>query len=221
MARPPFSPLAPRAPLAPFASHCSLFTYLAPSSCDRNRPPPSQVDCKLTLFAPPFSPIVPPLPFPRDPNCSAPDNDDLGTNPLFYTEHLLSLRCLRFCLFLFTGEKRLTFHFHYAESFLLICTVKFSGYKKMFVFQFLTSEYLLQYIHISTYVQYSKYMAFKNCTYVFINTMHCSVNPYCSRPWEAGIITSSSQGTQLTWVTGNLEREGNGEGLRKGRSVYE
>ncbi len=64
MARSPFSPLVPLAPLAPFAP---LFTYLAPSSCDRNRPSPSQVNCKLTLFAPPFSPIVPPLPFPGAP----------------------------------------------------------------------------------------------------------------------------------------------------------
>jgi hypothetical protein len=27
--------------------------------------------------------------------------------------------------------------------------------------------------------------------------------------------------SKVTWVTGNLERGGNGEGLRKGRSVYE
>ena len=78
----------PPAPLAvplllPFVP---LSTYLAPSSCDRNRPPPSQVNCKLTLFAPPFSPIVPPFPVPRNPNYSAPDNDDLGTNPLFCAE---------------------------------------------------------------------------------------------------------------------------------------
>ncbi len=31
------------------------FTYLAPSSCDRNRPPSYQVACRLTLFAPPFT----------------------------------------------------------------------------------------------------------------------------------------------------------------------
>ncbi len=67
MVRSLFFPLVPLAPLAPLASHCSLFTYLAPSSCDRNRPSPSQVNCKLTLFAPPFSPIVPPLPFPWTP----------------------------------------------------------------------------------------------------------------------------------------------------------
>jgi hypothetical protein len=39
-------------PLLPFVP---LSTYLAPSSYDRNRPPPSQVACKLTLFAPPFT----------------------------------------------------------------------------------------------------------------------------------------------------------------------
>ncbi len=42
-------------------------TYLAPSSCDRNRPPPSQVACKLTLFAPPFTQPSHPLQIPRTP----------------------------------------------------------------------------------------------------------------------------------------------------------
>ncbi len=42
-------------------------TYLAPSSCDRNRPPPSQVACKLTLFAPPFTQLSHPLQIPRTP----------------------------------------------------------------------------------------------------------------------------------------------------------
>ncbi len=42
--------------LVPFYSpFVSPSTYLAPSSCDRNRPPPSQVACKLTPFAPPFT----------------------------------------------------------------------------------------------------------------------------------------------------------------------
>jgi hypothetical protein len=35
-------------------------TYLAPSSCDRNRPPRSQVVCKLLPFAP-IVPLCPPL----------------------------------------------------------------------------------------------------------------------------------------------------------------
>jgi hypothetical protein len=50
---------------------CSPFvspsTYLAPSSCDRNRPPPSQVACKLTLFGPPFTQLSHPLQIPRTP----------------------------------------------------------------------------------------------------------------------------------------------------------
>ncbi len=49
----------------PFASpFVSLSTYLAPSRCDRNRPPPSQVACKLTPFAPlhPVDPFPPQLP---------------------------------------------------------------------------------------------------------------------------------------------------------------
>jgi hypothetical protein len=64
---PPCSPLLPFAPLAP---HCSPFTYLAPSSCDRNRPPPSQVNYKLTPFAPSFThcPAPPCSPEPQLPN---------------------------------------------------------------------------------------------------------------------------------------------------------
>jgi hypothetical protein len=42
-------------------------TYLAPSSCDRNRPPPSQVACKLTPFAPPFTQLTHPSQIPRTP----------------------------------------------------------------------------------------------------------------------------------------------------------
>ncbi len=65
----------------PFVPFVSPSTYLAPSSCDRNRPPQSQVACKLTLFAPPFTQ---PTPLPSkipDPNCSAPYYDDLGNIP--------------------------------------------------------------------------------------------------------------------------------------------
>jgi hypothetical protein len=54
--------------LVPFCSpFMSPFTYLAPSSCDRNRPPPSQVTCKLTLFAPPFTQLSHPFQIPRTP----------------------------------------------------------------------------------------------------------------------------------------------------------
>jgi hypothetical protein len=51
-------------PCSPFVSPS---TYLAPSSCDRNRPPQSQVACKLTPFAPPFTQPTPPLQIPRTP----------------------------------------------------------------------------------------------------------------------------------------------------------
>jgi hypothetical protein len=57
---------------------CPLPLTLAPSRCDRNCPPSPQVACGLT-------PLVPPTqlthsPFPRSPNpdCPAPNNDDLG-----------------------------------------------------------------------------------------------------------------------------------------------
>jgi hypothetical protein len=72
-------------------------TYLAPSSCDRNCPPPSQVAGKLTLFAPPFTQLSRPFPTSQNPNCPAPDNDDLGTNPL-----LLCGTCIMWCLTLYT-----------------------------------------------------------------------------------------------------------------------
>ena len=78
---PPFQfPLAPLAvpSLLPFVPP---FTYLAPSSCDRNRPPSSQVACKLTLFAPPFTqlPALPNFPEPQLPMLN---HDDIGTAPL-------------------------------------------------------------------------------------------------------------------------------------------
>jgi hypothetical protein len=65
-------------PLLPFVSPS---TYLAPSSCDRNRPPPSQVACKLTPFAPPFTQLSQPFQIPTTPNCPTPINDDLGNIP--------------------------------------------------------------------------------------------------------------------------------------------
>ncbi len=52
-----------------------LSTYLAPSSCDRNRPSPSQVACKLTPFAP-LHPVDPPHPNSQNPANPAPNNDD-------------------------------------------------------------------------------------------------------------------------------------------------
>jgi hypothetical protein len=62
------SPCFPLPLLVPFCSpFVSPFTYLAPSSCDRNRPPPSQVACKLTPFAPPFTQLSHPFQIPRTP----------------------------------------------------------------------------------------------------------------------------------------------------------
>ncbi len=73
-------------PLLPFGSPSAPFcfplyphfTYLAPSSCDRNHPPPSQVACKLTPLAPLY-PVDPPHPISQNPANPAPNNDDLGT----------------------------------------------------------------------------------------------------------------------------------------------
>jgi hypothetical protein len=62
-----FLPLAV-VPLHPFVSPFVFpSTYLALSSCDRNRPPPSQVACKLTPFAPPYTQLTHPPQFPRTP----------------------------------------------------------------------------------------------------------------------------------------------------------
>jgi hypothetical protein len=72
MAQSPLLPL-PTPLCLPFVSPS---TYLAPSSCDRNRPPPSQVACKLTPFAP-LHPVDPPFPNSQNPTCPAPSNDDL------------------------------------------------------------------------------------------------------------------------------------------------
>ena len=52
-----------------------------PPSCDRNRPPQSQVACKLTPFAPPFTQLFPPSPDSQKPNCPAPYYNDLGNIP--------------------------------------------------------------------------------------------------------------------------------------------
>jgi hypothetical protein len=65
MAQFPLSPFPlADSPLLPFISPS---TYLAPSSCDRNRPTPSQVACKLTPFAPPFTQLTYPFQIPRTP----------------------------------------------------------------------------------------------------------------------------------------------------------
>ncbi len=86
----PFSrfPLAPLAVslLLPFVP---LSTYLAPSSCDRNRPPPSQVACKLTLFAPPFTHLSHPFQLPRTPTTQRLTTTTLGPLRSCYAEQVL------------------------------------------------------------------------------------------------------------------------------------
>ncbi len=80
-------PLAPLAVplLLPFVP---LSTYLAPSSCDRNRPPPSQVACKLTLFAPPFTQLSHPFQLPRSPTTQRLTTTTLGLLHSCYAEHV-------------------------------------------------------------------------------------------------------------------------------------
>jgi hypothetical protein len=52
----------------PFVSPSSpLLLTWHPPSCDRNRPPQSEVACKLTPFAPPFTQPTPSLQNPRTP----------------------------------------------------------------------------------------------------------------------------------------------------------
>ncbi len=72
--------------LAPLCSpFVSPFTYLAPSSCDRNRPPQSQVACKLTPFAPPFTQPTPSLQIPRTPTAQHLTKTTLGIFRLLLT----------------------------------------------------------------------------------------------------------------------------------------
>ena len=70
-------------PLYPYS------TYLAPSSCDRNRPPSSQVACKLTLFTPPFTQLSHPFQFPRTPTAQHLTTTILGPLRSDYAEHSL------------------------------------------------------------------------------------------------------------------------------------
>ncbi len=82
---PPLSfPLLPL--LFPFTPLCTPSTYLAPSSCDRNRPPPSQVACKLTLFAPPFTQLPHPSKLPRTPSVQRLTTTTLGLFRSCYAE---------------------------------------------------------------------------------------------------------------------------------------
>ena len=84
-------PSLPLLPL-PFLFYSPLYpfsTYLAPSSCDRNRPPPSQVACKLTLFAPPFTQLSHPFQLPRTPTAQRLTTTTLGLFRSCYAEQLL------------------------------------------------------------------------------------------------------------------------------------
>jgi hypothetical protein len=78
-------PLAP--PAVPLLlSFVPLSTYLAPSSCDRNRPPSSQVACKLTLFAPPFTQLSHPSQLPSTPATQRLTTTTLGLLRSCYAE---------------------------------------------------------------------------------------------------------------------------------------
>jgi hypothetical protein len=62
-------------------------TYLAPSSCDRNRPPSYQVACRLTLFAPPFTQLSHPFQIPRTPIAQRLTTTTLGLLRSHCAEH--------------------------------------------------------------------------------------------------------------------------------------
>ncbi len=62
------------------------FTYLAPSSCDRNCPPSYQVACRLTPFAPPFTQSTHPLRIPRTPIAQRLTTTTLGPLRSHYAE---------------------------------------------------------------------------------------------------------------------------------------
>jgi hypothetical protein len=79
-----------------FCPHCcplSLpfvppFTYLAPSSCDRNCPPSHQVACRLTPFAPPFTQSTHPFQIPRTPIAQRLTTTTLGPLRFHYAEQI-------------------------------------------------------------------------------------------------------------------------------------
>jgi hypothetical protein len=80
----------------PFCPHCHPhsypfvlpFTYLAPSSCDRNCPPSYQVAYRLTPFAPPFTQSTHPFRIPRAPTAQRLTTTTLGPLRFHYAEHL-------------------------------------------------------------------------------------------------------------------------------------
>jgi hypothetical protein len=90
---------------SPYSPCYSLFysplypssTYLAPSSCDRNRPPSSQVACKLTLFAPPFTQLSHPFQSPRTPTAQRLTTTILGLLRSDYAEQILLASYQYYC----------------------------------------------------------------------------------------------------------------------------
>ncbi len=92
------SPCFPLPLLAPLCSpFVSPSTYLAPSSCDRNRPPQPQVACKLTPFAPPLTQPTPPLQIPRTPTAQRLTKTTSGIFRLLLTGTLPSQGRRRSC----------------------------------------------------------------------------------------------------------------------------
>ncbi len=64
----------------PLPLYFPLLTWRPPAVT--NCPPSYQVSCRLTPFAPPFTQSTDPFQAPPEPQCSAPDNDDIGATPL-------------------------------------------------------------------------------------------------------------------------------------------
>jgi hypothetical protein len=68
------------------------FTYLAPSSCDRNCPPSYQVACRLTPFAPPLTQSTHPFQILKTPIAQRLTTTTLGPLRFHYAEHVLFSR---------------------------------------------------------------------------------------------------------------------------------
>jgi hypothetical protein len=78
-------PLAPLA-VSPFTLLCTPFHLLGTLQLWQNRPPPSQVACKLTLFAPPFTQLSHPFQLPRTPTTQRLTTTTLGPLRSCYAE---------------------------------------------------------------------------------------------------------------------------------------
>ncbi len=93
-------------PLYPYS------TYLAPSSCDRNRPPSTQVACKLTLFAPPFTQLSHPFQFPRTPTVQRLTTTILGPLRSDYAEQVVHIHILFLKQYLFKSWEEQSVHMY-------------------------------------------------------------------------------------------------------------